>query len=176
MSSHARKNQARQYRDQHKVTYTAGLQQIRDCLPPAQGATRAALAPSWTADTVPQELLVAVEQHCHRTSSYCHRAVQVGREYRDCLREWQRLVSYALTDAHAHSQLLIGTIAAFLQQQGVEDDLIRRHLQSPSPDRYITRDALAHLAGLLGRPLPEGTVESSWYSIGRAIAQRDSAE
>ncbi|MER6141920.1 hypothetical protein ABT174_18035 [Streptomyces sparsogenes] len=70
MSSHARKNQARQYRDQHKVTYTAGLQQIRDCLPPVQGATRAALTPSWTADTVPQKLLEAVEQHCHWTSSY----------------------------------------------------------------------------------------------------------
>ncbi|GDY49067.1 hypothetical protein SANT12839_099490 [Streptomyces antimycoticus] len=115
---------------------------------------------------------MAVEQHCRWTSSYCHRAVQVGRKYGACLREWQRLVSYALTDAHAHSQLLIGTIAAFLQQQGVEDDLIRRHLLSPDPDRYVTGD----LAGLLGRPSLKGTVESSWNSIGRAIAQRDSAE
>ncbi|MFF7656443.1 hypothetical protein ACFZCY_42615 [Streptomyces sp. NPDC007983] len=121
MSSHARKNQARQYRDQHKVAYTAGLQQIRDCLPPAQGATKAAPGPSWTADTVPQELLTAVEQHCRWTSNHLHRAVQAGREYGESLREWQRLVSYALTDAHAHNQLLIGTITAFLQQQGVED-------------------------------------------------------
>ncbi len=40
----------------------------------------------------------------------------------------------------------------------------------PSLGRCSGGDALAHLAGLLGRPLPEGTVESSWYSIGRTIA------
>lgn len=64
MSSHAHKNQARQYHDQHKLTYMAGLQQIRDCPPPAPDTVRTTLAPNWTADTMPQKLLTAVDQHC----------------------------------------------------------------------------------------------------------------
>jgi hypothetical protein len=176
MTPHARKNQARQHQDQHKVTYTAGLQQIRDCLPPAHGAAHGVPAPAWTAETVPQALLAAVEQHCQWTANYLHQAVRLGRDYDGCLREWRRLALYALTDAHAHTQLLIGTITAFLQQQGVDDDLIRRFLQSPDPDRYVTHDALSHLAGLLSQPLPENSALTSWYDTGRAIAQRSSAQ
>ncbi|MET8518080.1 hypothetical protein [Streptomyces sp. NPDC005077] len=63
--------------------------------------------------------------------------------------EWRHLVLYALTDALAHNYLLTGTLAAYLQQEGIDDDLIRRYLQSPDPDRCVTQDALDHLAGLM---------------------------
>ncbi|MGW6095053.1 hypothetical protein ACWFRK_11905 [Streptomyces sp. NPDC055157] len=86
--------------------------------------------------------------------------------------EWRRLVLYALTDALAHNYLLVGALAAYLQQEGVDDDLIRRYLQSPDPDRYVTQDALHHLAGLMNQPVPDGQAEPVWHYIGRRIAEQ----
>ncbi|MEW2263265.1 hypothetical protein ACGF5T_16790 [Streptomyces sp. NPDC047853] len=33
---------------------------------------------------------------------------------------------------------LVGTLASYLQRQGLDADLLRRYLQSPDPDRSIT--------------------------------------
>lgn len=47
-----------------------------------------------------------------------------------------------LTEALTYNYLAAGTITAYLQQRGVDKDLLRRHLQSPCPDRYVTQEAL----------------------------------
>jgi hypothetical protein len=39
-----------------------------------------------------------------------------------------RLVLYALTDALAYNFQLVGTLAGYLQEQGFDADLLRRHL------------------------------------------------
>lgn len=83
---------------------------------------------------------------------------------------------YALTDALAHNYLLVGTLAAHLQQEGVDGDLIRRYLQSSDPDRYVTQDSLDHLAGLMKQPLPDGQTQPVWHFIGQQIADRAAGE
>jgi len=93
------------------------------------------------------------------------------RDFREP-RKWQRLVLYALTDALAHNHLLVGTLAAHLQRQNLDADLLRRYLQSPDPDRYITGEAVQHLDGLTGA-VPEEAVEPVRTAVGRRIA-RDS--
>ena len=78
---------------------------------------------------------------------------------------------YGLTDALAYNVLLIGSLAGYLQEQGLDEDLLRRHLQTPDPDRYVTQEALDLLAGLMGRPVNEGQRESTWQFVGRQIAE-----
>ncbi|MFF3127813.1 hypothetical protein ACFVRD_37220 [Streptomyces sp. NPDC057908] len=78
---------------------------------------------------------------------------------------------YALTDALAYNFLLVGTLAGYLQEQGLDADLLRRHLQCPDPDRYVNQEALDLLSGLMGRPVNEGQREPTWHFVGRQIAQ-----
>ena len=72
--------------------------------------------------------------------------------------------------ALAHNHLLVGTLAAYLQRQDLPPDLLRRYLQSPDTDRYITREAVEHLDGLTGA-VPEEAAEPVWTAIGRRIAR-----
>ncbi|MET8420680.1 hypothetical protein ABZV41_34825 [Streptomyces sp. NPDC005098] len=141
-------------------------------MPEARQARRAAHAPTSLADEVPKALLALVEDHSRRTVKYLNEAVQAGRDHAGRVHEWRRLVLYALTDAIAHNYLLVGTLTAYLQQEGIDDDLIRRYLQSPDPDRYVTQDALDHLAGLMHQPVPDGQTEPVWHYIGRRIAEQ----
>ncbi|MFE5795547.1 hypothetical protein ACFQ8C_23630 [Streptomyces sp. NPDC056503] len=83
---------------------------------------------------------------------------------------------YSLTDALAYNVLLVGALAACLQAQGINPDLLRRHLQSPDPDRFVTQEALDLVAGLMGRPAMEGRPEPAWHFIGRDIAERGVAQ
>ncbi|MFF1351364.1 hypothetical protein ACFVZJ_36305 [Streptomyces sp. NPDC058322] len=78
---------------------------------------------------------------------------------------------YALTDALAYNFLMVGTLAAYLQEQELDTDLLRRHLQSPDPDRYVTQEALDLLAGLMGRPVNGGEQQPTWHFIGRQLAE-----
>ncbi|MER7666565.1 hypothetical protein [Streptomyces sp. NPDC096193] len=174
MTSHARKNAAREQQELSGRNRRAALQDVRDALQPAPEARRAsARAGTDVADhAVPVELLALVLDHSRRSGKYLDKAVGLGRSHGGYPSEWQRLVLYALTDAHAHLQLLIGTLAAALQQHGVDDDRIRRHLQSPDPDRYITQHALDHLAGLTGTPVPDGQEQPIWHYLGTQVAQR----
>ncbi|WP_317447529.1 hypothetical protein [Streptomyces collinus] len=48
-------------------------------------------------------------------------------------------------------------------------DLLRRYLQSPDPDRYITRESVQHLDGLPGA-VPEDPAEPVWTTVGRHTA------
>lgn len=49
MSSHARHNDTRRYREALGVSHTQALRQVRDQLPPARSASRAAAVPVWEA-------------------------------------------------------------------------------------------------------------------------------
>ncbi|MGW0190652.1 hypothetical protein ACWDV7_33615 [Streptomyces sp. NPDC003362] len=60
-------------------------------------------------------------------------------------------------------------LAAYLQRQDLDADLLRRYLQSPDPDRYITPEAVQHLDGLTDA-VPEEAAEPAWTCIGRWIA------
>ncbi|SDN68314.1 hypothetical protein [Streptomyces wuyuanensis] len=120
---------------------------------------------------MPPELLALVTYHCRQINAYLDRAQSLGSHHQDCMRERQRLVLYALTDALAHNHLLVGTIAAYLQRQDLDPDLLRRHLQSSDPDRYITRHAVEHLAGLTGAATPEQPAEPTGTAVGRWVAR-----
>jgi hypothetical protein len=119
---------------------------------------------------VPPELLALVTYHCRHINAYLARAQSLGTLHHDWMSEWQRLVLYALTDALAHNHLLVGTIAAYLQRQDLDADLLRRYLQSRHPDRYVTREAVDHLDGLTGA-VSERSAEPTWVSVGRWIAR-----
>ncbi|WP_322500264.1 hypothetical protein TR631_37715 [Streptomyces rochei] len=97
---------------------------------------------------MPPELLALVSHHCRHINTYLARAQHLQTLHGDNVRHWQRLVLYALTDALAHNHLLVGTLAAYLQRQDLDPDLLRRYVQSPYPDRYITAEAVQHLDGL----------------------------
>ncbi len=98
-------------------------------------------------------------------------AVRVAQQYGERPGDWHRLVLYALTDALAYNTLLVGSLAGYLQEQGLDEDLLRRHLQTPDPDRYVTQEALDLLAGLMCRPVSEGQREPTWQFVGRQIAE-----
>ncbi|MFF1691899.1 hypothetical protein [Streptomyces sp. NPDC058254] len=98
------------------------------------------------------------------------RALQAGRQYDGWHSEWQRLALYALTDALTYNYLAVGAIVAYLQQHGIDEDLLRRHTQGVLPDRYVTRHALDHLAGLLGSGSDLGAAQPTWTAVGRQIA------
>ncbi len=117
---------------------------------------------------MPPELLALVTHHCRRINAYLARAQHLQTLHGDSMKQWQRLVLYALTDALAHNHLLVGTLAAYLQRQDFDPDLLRRYLQSP--DRYITREAVQHLDGLTGA-VPEEAAEPVWTGVGRRIAR-----
>ncbi|WP_435239950.1 hypothetical protein [Streptomyces sp. YPW6] len=173
MASQARKNAARRKQDLSGLNRRAALQEIRDALPPAPRAQRAgrlsgaAVAP----DAVPAELVALVQDFTRWGRRHLEDAVRVAQQYGDHPRDWHRLVLYALTDALAYNVLLVGSLAGYLQEQGLDEDLLRRHLQTPDPDRYVTQEALDLLAGLMGRPPSEGQREPTWQFVGRQIAE-----
>ena len=151
---------------------TTGLQQIRDTLPPAPEPRTVEPAPRPAGQEVPPELLALVAHHCRRINAYLARAQHLQTLHGDDMRQWQRLVLYALTDVFAHNYLLVGTLAAYLQRQDLPPDLLRRYLQSPDTDRYITREAVQHLDGLTGA-VPEEAAQPVWTGVGRRIARDD---
>ncbi|MFE9941970.1 hypothetical protein [Streptomyces hirsutus] len=169
-SPHPRRRPQRRSETPRGPQQTAGLQEVRDALPPAPEACAVAPAPFPAGERVPPELLALVTYHCRRINAYLARAQHLQTLHGDHLRQWQRLVLYALTDALAHNHLLVGTLAAYLQRQDLDVDLLRRYLQSSDPDRYITREAVQHLDGLTGA-VPEEAVEPVWTGIGRRIAR-----
>lgn len=127
-------------------------------------------APCPAGEGVAPELLALVTYHCRHINAYLARDQSLGNQHEDWMGEWQRLVLYALTDALAHNHLLVGTIAAYIQRQDLDADLLRRYLQSPHPDRCITGEAVDHLDGLTGA-VPERSTEPTWAAVGRRIAR-----
>ncbi|MEU3620046.1 hypothetical protein ABZ725_48360 [Streptomyces sp. NPDC006872] len=182
MASHARKNAARRQESLTGVNRRAALQDIRNTLPPTPQARTAARVPrsEASATVVPGELIALVQDFVRWGQRHLDDAVRAAHQHIERPGDWHRLVLYALTDALAYNFLLIGTLAAYLQEQGLDADLLRRHLQSPDPDRYVSQEALDLLAGLMGRPVPEGQREPTWQFVGRQIAecgvQRDGEE
>ncbi|WP_405593823.1 hypothetical protein OG741_37700 [Streptomyces sp. NBC_01410] len=171
MTSYPRKRPVRCTETPRGPEQSEGLQQIRDALPPAPAARTVAPAPRPAAgDEVPDELLALVTYHCRHINAYLARAQSLGTLHQACKNEWQRLVLYALTDALAHNHLLVGTITAYLQRQDLDPALLRRYVQSPDPDRYITRQAVDHLDGLTDATR-EQPVEPTWTHVGRSIAR-----
>ncbi|MGW7260642.1 hypothetical protein [Streptomyces sp. NPDC054834] len=172
MASHARKNAARRQQDLTGTNRRAALQDIRNAVPPAPQARNATRIPGGEAhaDVVPAELIVLVQDFVHWERRHLDDAVNAARQHIESPANWHRLVLYALTDALAYNFLLVGTLAAYLQEQGLDAEPLRRHLQSPDPDRYINQEALDLLAGLMGRPVAEDQQEPTWHFIGRQIA------
>ncbi|WP_369032793.1 hypothetical protein [Streptomyces adonidis] len=170
MTSYPRRRPVRRSETPRGPQQPEGLQQIRDALPPASETRTVPPAPRPAGDGVPDELLALVTHHCRRINAYLARAQSLGTQHQACISEWQRLTLYALTDALAHNQLLVGTIAAYLQRQDLDPDLLRRYLQSPDLDRYITRHAVEHLDGLTNAT-PEECAEPTWTYVGRSIAR-----
>lgn len=137
MSHHARKNAARQHQGVSGVNRRAALQAIRDTLPPARGARSATGTPSagLPPEVVPGELIALVQSMTRSSQRHLEEAVHRARRNAGCPGQWNRLVLYSLTDALAYNVLLVGALAAYLQEQDLDPDLLRRHLQSPDPDR-----------------------------------------
>ncbi|MFF1359968.1 hypothetical protein, partial [Streptomyces sp. NPDC058297] len=123
-------------------------------------------------ETVPPQLLAMVQELSRHAHTHWTRALQVGNQYGEWHKEWQRLVLYALTDALVYNYLAVGTIAACLQRHGIDEDQLLRHTQGIQPDRFVTQDALDHLAGLLGPAPDQEAGEPAWTHIGRQIAYR----
>ncbi|MFJ5212847.1 hypothetical protein [Streptomyces nigra] len=173
MASHARKNATRRQQNLTGTNRRAALQDIRNALPPAPQARNATWIPGGEAhaEVVPAELIALVQDFVHWERRHLDDAVSVARQHIESPANWHRLVLYALTDALAYNLLLVGTLAAYLQEQGLDAELLRRHLQSPDPDRYINQQALDLLAGLMDRPVAEGQQEATWHFIGRQIAE-----
>ncbi|MEV7872687.1 hypothetical protein AB0P17_42820 [Streptomyces sp. NPDC088124] len=169
-STHPRKRPPRRSDVPHGPQQNMGRQQIRDTLPPAPAPRTVELAPRPVGDKVLPELLALVTHHCRRINAYLARAQHLQTLHGDSMKQWQRPVLYALTDALAHNHLRVGTLAAYLQRQDLDADLLRRYLQSPDPDRYITREAVQHLDGLTGA-VPEEPAEPIWTSVGQHIAR-----
>ncbi|MFJ4895034.1 hypothetical protein ACIP5U_34350 [Streptomyces sp. NPDC088788] len=171
MAPHARKNAARRQQELTGANRRAALQDIRNALPPASRTRKAARESTGVSPVVPAEMVALVQDFVRWDRSHLDDAVRAAHQYKEHPGEWHRLVLYALTDALAYNYLLVGTIAAYLQEQGIDPDLLRRHLQSPDPDRYVTQEALDLLAGLMGKIIAEGQREPTWTSIGRQITE-----
>ena len=58
MSSHARHNDARRYKETFGVSNARARRQVREQLPPACGASRALAVPAWDGNALPPVLLV----------------------------------------------------------------------------------------------------------------------
>jgi len=147
MSSHARHNEARRYQETFRVSHAQALRQVREQLPPAREASRALAVPVWDGNAVPPVLLVAQADLARWAIKHLNEVIALGERLPHNLCEWSRLSSYAMTDAHAYTQMMAGTNGAVFQMLGWDDDLIRHHLQACDADRYVTTDAVAHAAG-----------------------------
>lgn len=170
MTTYPRKRPVRRSERPRGPVQPEGLQEVRDSLLPLHDAQTVEPAPQPRGGEVPEELLALVRHHSRAITMYLARAQSVGSLHEGSMTEWRRLVLYALTDALAHNHLLVGTIAAYLQREELDPELLRRYLQSPHPDRYISREAVQHLDGLTGARA-EGSPEPTWTEVGRHIAR-----
>lgn len=170
MTTYPRKRPVRRSETPRGPEQPEGLQEVRNSLLPLRDAQTAEPDPQPRGAEVPEELLALVKHHSRAITTYLGRAQSVGSIHEGSMTEWRRLVLYALTDALAHSHLLVGTIAAHLQRENLDPDLLRRYLQSPDPDRYISREAVQHLDGLTDAR-PEEPAEPTWTHVGRRIAR-----
>ncbi|MEV7691631.1 hypothetical protein [Streptomyces bungoensis] len=105
-SPHPRKRPQRRSDAPRGPQQNTGLQQIRDTLPPAPAPCTVEPAPRPVGEEMPPELLALVTHHCRRISAYLARAQHLQTLHGDSMKQWQRLVLYALTDALAHNHLL----------------------------------------------------------------------
>ncbi|MFG2424975.1 hypothetical protein ACGFWD_38940 [Streptomyces sp. NPDC048448] len=107
-STHPRKRPQRHRAIPRGPQQDTGLQQIRDTLPPAPAPCTVEPAPRPVGDEVPLELLALVSHHCRRINAYVARALHLHLQtlHGDSMKQWQRLVLYALSDALAHNHLL----------------------------------------------------------------------
>ncbi|MFE6153625.1 hypothetical protein [Streptomyces sp. NPDC057889] len=172
MSTHPRKQPQRRTEQSRVPVPEQAVQALRDALPPAINARTSPPRDANLPETVPPQLLAMVQELSRHAHSHWTRALQVGNQYGEWHKEWQRLVLYALTDGVVYNYLAVGTIAAYLQQVGIDEDLLIRHTQGIQPDRFVTQDALDHLAGLLGPAPKQEAGEPAWTHIGRQIAYR----
>ncbi|MEV5149350.1 hypothetical protein AB0L14_34400 [Streptomyces sp. NPDC052727] len=175
----ARANAARRRQAETGESYAAALEAIRlDRLHEREGATEAVSTPVGRGpdyfhnEPVPVVLTQLVQYHSHRIAKYLYFAMDEGR-WRSDFAEWQAMTLYKLTDAMAHLHLLIGTISAYLRDEGVEQYFLRRYLQvneDQQVEAYFTPRVEEHLAGLTGRPAPEAP--GIWHSVGSDIASQ----
>lgn len=181
MQSHnqARANAARRRQAETGESYAAALEMIRMDRPrklddPTEAGNRpAGRGPEYFHDEpVPEVLTELVRYHSHRIARYLYFAMEEGHWGND-FAEWQAMTLYKLTDALEHLHLLIGTISAYLRNEGVEQYFLRRYLQvneDHQVEKYFTPRVEEHLAGLTGQPAPENPVV--WHSVGSDIANR----
>ncbi|MCL3998144.1 hypothetical protein [Streptomyces lavenduligriseus] len=181
MQSHnqARANAARRRQAETGESYAAALAAIRqDRLNEADHATEAGnppvdRGPDYFHDKpVPEVLTELVRYHSHRIAKHLYFAMDEGR-WRSDFAEWQAMTLYKLTDAAAHLNLLIGTITAYLRDEGVGRYFLRRYLQvnqDHQVEAYLTPRVEEHLAGLTGQPAPEHSI--IWHSVGSDIASQ----
>ncbi|MFJ4568996.1 hypothetical protein ACIP4U_36160 [Streptomyces caelestis] len=182
MQSHnqARANAARRRQAETGESYAAALEAIRlDRHREHDGATEPGGnlpvgrgSDYFHSEPVPEVLTELVRYHSHRIAKYLYFAMDEGR-WRSDFAEWQAMTLYKLTDAMAHLHLLIGTISAYLRDEGVDRYFLRRYLQvndDHQVETYLTPRVEEHLAGLTGQPAPEDAVV--WHSVGSDIAAR----
>ncbi|MFF3273127.1 hypothetical protein ACFYWU_19700 [Streptomyces chrestomyceticus] len=169
----AEKNATRERQEATGQPYQAALKGLREeRLAHREGVIN---QPAWSpADEgpVPSALSGLVRFHADNICRYLNDAVHRARYTGLPFYEWQRMTLYHLTDALEHLNLLIGTIAAYLQEQRVAPGQIQSHLQvrdDKAVRAFITPSALTHLAGLTGK-----TVEGRpgvWHDVGASIAK-----
>ncbi|MFI0977788.1 hypothetical protein ACH4SP_12350 [Streptomyces sp. NPDC021093] len=179
MKSHnqARSNAARRRQAEAGGSYAAALQAVRrdrsagaeECAEPARAQTGRTI---WDFHDmpVPEVLTELVRYHSNRIGKHLHLAMDEGRWNTD-FAEWQAMTLYKLTDALEHLHLLIGTISAYLRNEGVSRYSLRRYLQvndDRKVEAYFTPVVEEHLAGLTGQEAPGDACV--WYAVGSGIA------
>ncbi|MET9077915.1 hypothetical protein ABZX95_38530 [Streptomyces sp. NPDC004232] len=181
MKSHnqARANAARRRQAETGEPYAAALQAVRldrfrrlDDLSEADTGQASGMPANFHELPVPEVLTQLVRYHSHRIAKYLYFAMDEGRWSQD-FAEWQSMTLYKLTDALEHLHLLIGTISAYLRNDGVQQVSLRRYLQVEEDrqiEAYFTPQVEEHLAGLTGQEEPDGAL--IWYDVGRDIATR----
>ncbi|MFF7197410.1 hypothetical protein ACIQCJ_17100 [Streptomyces sp. NPDC093221] len=74
-----------------------------------------------------------------------------------------------MTDAHAYTQMMVGTNGAFFQMLGWATTGFAANSIAATPTATSPR-TVAHAVGLFGQPLPPGTDLSNWWTIGSQYA------
>jgi hypothetical protein len=174
---HRDKEEARRRRQETGQPYAAALSEVRkDRKAHRAGLDAAAEPPNHEDVLTPKGLLNVLRYQVNRTACYLHEALDNSRYYEHDFAEWQRLVLYKLTDGLEHLLLLIGTIAQFLQEEGVPPAALCRYLQvrdDREVSAFMTPKVSEHVAGLRGRDRPEGPGSAIWYAVGKGIAAQD---
>jgi hypothetical protein len=176
---HRDKEEARRRRKETGQPYAAALVEVRR----DREAHRARLDDSAASEPpnhddvpTPKVLVNLLRYQVSWIARYLHEALDNSRFFEQDFAEWQRLVLYKLTDGLEHHLLLIGTIARFLQEEGVPLAYLRRYLQvrdDRGVNAFMTPGVSEHLAGLKGSGQPEEAGSHIWYLIGKGIAAQD---